>query len=544
MSKSSKTGSPLNLGALLCLLTGIVLAGLSYLTQLEIQDRARTLQQLQRLQSLLEQAELELRLSPWIEEPARGQVYQQEFDTLLATLQRSSTSPALSVLVPLQADQALKRPEAGPGPLQNPLAGLASQINNLTRQGLPTLQTRLRLQLGSTLACLLVAATIMGLPYLRTLAPKRPKKVESEEPFSTLPLSFTQLALKTQRPSHSSPAISARGYTERVLQSLSNLLILAGRDGIIQMTNMAVSETLGYSQGELLGRHFNTLLAEEPKQASVSVGELETFFLAQNGNRIPVQVSCSAVHDNDGKIDGLVIVAKDITERKMTEKLIRINEVRLRNLTERLVNTQEDERQRVARDLHDGMLQSVIAAELQVNSALRKWKKSGIEVEPKALRYGLECLGEAVAQGRQLIHDLRPPILDQFGLVKSLKHAAERYQEHERTKVSFSGPAEQTEFPRQLETAFHRIFQECLSNIRKHAKAKRVTTELKVEGDWVILTVTDDGIGFDPSSVQRGIGLDSMKERAELLGGQLSISAGPEGGAMTVARIPFQTSTC
>ena len=544
MSGESLVPKKLKIWTLLTVLLCFLVLISSLFTMEELRNKSETLIRLEKIQSLLELANLELRLDPWTENPSTGVGYQNEFDSLLKDLERTSRLE-LAFLRPIQRDQSFLRPEAGGPVFEQPIQELSGLRKNM-RDELPRLETWMKSQLGFC-AILLFSLLAQGVWIFATGKQKRAslqEKEPEETPFASLPLSFTEVALKAQRPEQGKAGISARGYTERVLQSLSNLLILTGRDGNIQMTNDAVTEALGYTRGELLGRQLNEILAGDSPNGAHPLGEFETDFMAKDGTKIPVQVSCSAVFGDDKEVDGLVIVAKDITERKQTERLIRVNEARLRNLTERLVSAREDERQRVARDLHDGMLQSVIATELQMNSALRKWKKKLKEEEPKSLQYGLECLKEAVAQGRRLIHDLRPPTLDQFGLVKSIRHEASKFGKLHGIKVHFQAPKDDTQFPQPLETAFHNIFQECLSNILKHSQTKAVDASLEVKGKWVVLTVEDHGRGFDQATVKRGIGLDSMRERAELLGGTLSVKSVPGEGTKTVARIPLQSSTC
>ena len=420
----------------------------------------------------------------------------------------------------------------------DPPPRLAQRQEDLRRNQLPQQASLLeaRLYLAGFLSVVLVLLQLP--PRGDSAQPKNPSPDSVEAPPKAA-LSFTEMAMDTLPNPDREKGISARGYTERVLQSLSNFLILTSADGSIQMVNPAICDSLGVSQGELLGKPFQTVLHPEFKNLAEQTGDHEAVYLRKDGRSIPVLVSISAVPNPDGKVDGMVIVAQDISERQKTENALRDREQRLRNLTERLVTAQESERQRVARDLHDGMLQSVIAAELQLSSFLRRLQKKKIEVDQKPLTEGVECLRESVSQGRQLINDLRPPTLDKFGLVRSIKQEAEKLGRQAGCEVTVNCEGNWESLPHQLENALFRISQESFHNIRKHAKPGAVAVTLQRNESNVTLSVVDDGVGFDPRNTEKGVGSDSMRERAELLGGDFGLESRPGQGTSIRVSIPL-----
>ena len=354
-----------------------------------------------------------------------------------------------------------------------------------------------------------------------------------------VPLSVTHMALSAQDSDGTPTQTSVRGYTDRVLRALSNLLILAGPDGSIQMINDAVCTTLGYKRGELLGTSYEALSASELTKLPPGTRNLETNFATKSGKLVPVLVSCSAVYKEDDTVEGLVVVAQDISERKETERSLRESEQRLRGLMERLVTAQEDERRNVARDLHDGMLQLVIAAEMQLTVMRKKLDPEG---EHSGLTQGTQYLSEAVKEGRRLIHNLRPPTLDKFGLVQSVRQEALKLSRELECEAVFQMDLGETELPGSLETTVFRICQEAMNNIRKYAKPQKIVIEMEIVERKLRVGIEDDGVGFDANdpAFESGVGLHSMRERAEMHGGELRHESEPGQGTKVTAILPLE----
>ena len=386
---------------------------------------------------------------------------------------------------------------------------------------------------------LATAFWVLALVFAAVSGRKSPQPVLDKIPAHQVPLSVTHMALSAQESDGRPTQTSVRGYTDRVLRALSNLLILAGPDGSIQMVNDAVCSTLGYKRGQLLGTSYEALSASKLTKLPPGTKNLETNFVTSSGSQVPVIVSCSAVYKEDDTIEGLVVVAQDISERKETERSLRESEQRLRGLMERLVTAQEDERRHVARDLHDGMLQLVIAAEMQLTVIKKKIDPEG---EHTGLSQGTQYLSEAVKEGRRLIHNLRPPALDKFGLVQSVRQEAIKLARELECETDFEMELGDMELPGSLETTTFRICQEAMNNIRKYAKPSRIRIEMKALEGKLWVTVEDDGVGFDieKPSFQSGVGMESMKERAEMHGGELIHRSAPGEGTKVTAVLPLE----
>lgn len=276
-----------------------------------------------------------------------------------------------------------------------------------------------------------------------------------------------------------------------------------------------------------------------------------------NGEREVVQFECRFRRADDSWIWGNAIVSlvkqsdkahqfgimmlEDITRRKEAEAALEgakeqlqtyassleEKEAHLSLLLEKLVHSQEEERRLVANDLHDGVLQYVIAAEMH----LKAFQNSVNEHPNTNLDRGLQRLREAVTEGRRLIFNLRPSSLDDFGLEETLRRQLET-MEKDGCETRFDYDV--STLPPPAETAVYRIVQEALNNILRHAEADSVSVELKTSGENLEVRVKDNGKGFDPAQGSDGVGLVAMKERAQFIGGSLELRSQP-GGPTTVA---------
>jgi len=200
----------------------------------------------------------------------------------------------------------------------------------------------------------------------------------------------------------------------------------------------------------------------------------------------------------------------------------------------------EGERRRWARELHDETLQSLSALRIGLSTAGRSERPEAL---PQAVRQAVDQLEDAIANLRALITDLRPAALDELGVQAALEGLAERNTRHGlEIDVSVDLAYEQgrasTRPPPELETAIYRIVQESLTNASKHGGAKRAVVEIHERDTTVHISVRDDGAGFDMEAETDGFGLLGMRERVDLLGGEISIDSAPGHGATVTASIP------
>jgi two-component system NarL family sensor kinase len=202
-------------------------------------------------------------------------------------------------------------------------------------------------------------------------------------------------------------------------------------------------------------------------------------------------------------------------------------EAKLRALAREVVQSQEDERARLARDLHDGVSQALVATKLLIESA---------QTEPASAsrlqELALKRLNSTLSEVRHLSHALRPALLDTLGLPAALQHLTGEFDAAGGTAFKATIEGEEIDLPDAVKTALFRIAQEALNNAARHARAREVSVRLRFERDGgLALQIQDDGQGFDAVAAQavadRGLGLRSMRERADALGARLNLMTSP-----------------
>ncbi len=211
----------------------------------------------------------------------------------------------------------------------------------------------------------------------------------------------------------------------------------------------------------------------------------------------------------------------------------------LRRSRERLVEAQEEERRRIQRDLHDGLGPLLASMRLRLEACLEMAERTDIPLSGDLERL-YELVGEATADVRLLVYDLRPPVLDQLGLVPAIRQHCERFGRETGIETELATAAELS-VPAAAEVTVLRLVQEALVNVQKHAQASRAAVRLERQGDWLLVGVADDGRGLSANGgTSAGTGLLSMRERAELLGGTLKLNSRPGGGTDLLARVPVR----
>ena len=343
-----------------------------------------------------------------------------------------------------------------------------------------------------------------------------------------------------------------------ILNTMGDLLAVTDTRGYVVFTNEAFRRVLvGY--GNVVGtfhlRDFlvgvDSMLDGKLWNTHMRVPQsrlMEVDYRTCNGTTFPVLLTVSPVYDYDELI-GFVFLARDITEQKhLQHQLLEIARRRTEDLQHFAVSVQraqEEERRRIARELHDDLGQRLSGMKFAIDileDAIPQNKKKIIA----KLRNIRNQIVEMITEIRRISSNLHPSVLDDFGLVIALQLLCKEFEKVHALKTAFQTSGSIPEhFDPQAEIALYRITQEALSNVAKHAQATEVTVQLSGEGNVIALSVKDNGKGFEMEKARtmrngdQGLGLVSMKERAELLGGTFGIESQRNYGTKIHVKIPL-----
>lgn len=207
----------------------------------------------------------------------------------------------------------------------------------------------------------------------------------------------------------------------------------------------------------------------------------------------------------------------------------------------RIIEAQEEERKRVAREIHDGPAQSMANVVLRAELADRMMSQGNIEQAKVELRDLKNLVRSSLSDVRRIIYDLRPMALDDLGLVPALRRFIEAYGDSKEFEIDFRIFGLEERLPSSMEVAIYRLVQESINNISKHAKAKQVTVHLEFKPLKILIKIVDDGIGFAEAELKKDsrFGLMGMRERVKLLDGEIQIISAPNQGTKILIEIPF-----
>ncbi|TWP48143.1 PAS domain S-box protein [Lentzea tibetensis] len=323
-----------------------------------------------------------------------------------------------------------------------------------------------------------------------------------------------------------------------MVQSVHEYAIYAlSPEGLVTTWNQGAEQIKGYSAAEIVGRHFSVFYPPEriadgaPDRhlriaAERGHAEDEGWRVRRDGSRFWARATITALHDDDGVLRGFGKITQDLS-LALDER---------RRLLVRIADAQETERQRISWDLHDDTIQSMVAIGMRLQMLT--------PVVPPEQRYKADALNEtlqeAIGRLRGLVFRLRPPRLDRQGLIPAIRdHAEYAFAGSTIAPVVRSDDISPSD---DAAVAIFRIVQEALANVYKHAQASVVHVDLSAVDGGVLVCVSDNGIGMDDAFVSAGrpghLGLVDMRERAEAVGGRLTLSSTELDGTTVEFWIP------
>lgn len=324
---------------------------------------------------------------------------------------------------------------------------------------------------------------------------------------------------------------------QALIQSSPLPIFALDRDLKIRTWNQAAERLSGWTEHELMGQIPPFFLDDQAERSfwltfapsGDRLDSRETRFRRKDGSPIDIGIWTAPLRDTGGAVSGMMGVVSDLTERKRAEKTMRDLAVL-------------EERNRIAREIHDTLAQGFTGVVVQLEAVEQAMEESPAEVAGH-LGSAKSLARESLNEARRSVRALVPGALQQRSLNDVLKDEILRFEASGPEKASLRLSGEKRDLPSNIQAALLRICQESLTNVRRHANATQVNVELGADQETAWLLVEDDGVGFDPNTVKAndgvgGFGLIAMEQRARLLRGSLKVTRRQGQGTRVEARIP------
>ena len=346
----------------------------------------------------------------------------------------------------------------------------------------------------------------------------------------------------------------ARATEERFRTMVENVrdyaIYMIDPTGYITSWNLGAERIKGYHADEIIGRHYSLFfLSEHTERGDPGLQlefaaiqgryESEGWSVRKDGSRFWAHVIVTRLLDESGKLRGFSRITHDITERRRAEEDLHSYADRLRVTSRRLVEVQEAERRLLAGELHDRVGQNLTALGLNLSIVASGLPAEDYPELAARLEESSLLVQGTVDAMRNVMAELRPHALDDYGLPAALRTLAASFSRRTGIQVAFQGDAPVTSLPKPVDLAMFRIAQEALNNVAKHSNADHVEIAVKRTNGLATLSVRDNGVGFDPrrigaSDSGAGWGLLIMRERAEAVGADFSLRAEPDAGVQVL----------
>ncbi len=365
----------------------------------------------------------------------------------------------------------------------------------------------------------------------------------------------------------------ARQFRLLVQQVQDYAIFMMDAEGRITTWNAGAERIKGYTAAEIIGRPYSTFFPPEdaasgkPQKilataARYGKAETEGWRVRKDGSRFWVNALVTAIHDESGKLLGFSKITRDVTEKmrydealrkeiaekeQAREELVR-SENSLRRLSLELLRTQDEERRRIGREMHDSIGQYLSALKIKIGLLEARNPKLDAQSRRDLQQCGT-VLETCVREVRTISYLLYPPMLEEMGLKSAITWYLDGFRQRSGIRVNFEAPDSLERPSRDVELALFRVLQESLTNVHKHSGTSVVDIQLSRENGAIHLNVRDYGKGLPaalargvrPDSVHLGIGLRGMNERMRQLGGRLAVSSASPG-TLVRATVPAQQS--
>jgi PAS domain S-box-containing protein len=335
-----------------------------------------------------------------------------------------------------------------------------------------------------------------------------------------------------------------------VAESTINWLWEMDVQGKYIYSNPVVEILLGCQTDEVIGKYFYDFFSDQHKTAIKNrmfqimehlepIRFFETHLIRKDGLEVIMETNGVPFFDDQGNLLGYRGISQDISERKRTE-------LHVRELSQQLINAQENERQMISYELHDRVAQDLSFSKIECDILLKN--QTGLESHVKEKLLAISnSLQKAIRTVRDISYDLRPPILADMGIAEALKIYCEEFSKKNGLEIDFqSAGLHLFNLDFNMEIHLYRLAQEALNNIRKHAHASQVNIMLIGASPNIILTIEDNGKGFDVRAQEfslgngKRMGLQNMRQRINMFQGQMTIQSYPMKGTKLLIKIPFE----
>jgi len=338
---------------------------------------------------------------------------------------------------------------------------------------------------------------------------------------------------------------------QHTVDSVMDAIVAVDESMAIQLFNPAAEAMFGLKASDVIGQSLDILIPERLRTGHSShvsgfskdgVGsramapQLEIIGLRSDGTEFPIESTIS--HTLIAGEHQMTAVLRDVTEQRRSVLEMKAANKQLRKLSAALESVREEERTRISRELHDDLGQQLTGIKLSLGW-LRGRLKDGRTALPDTVDEMRYMLDAAIASVRRISTELRPVILDDLGFGEAVAWLTAEFFKHSEIKCTLNLPAASLIKADALSTALFRIVQEALTNVVRHSQATEISIELLEVGDYLVLSIKDNGQGLGDTPRKEGIGLVSMRERANAVGGSFTFTSAPGEGATIKVSMPL-----